>query len=226
MQRADKRKYHYIYKITRFDGKYYIGMHSTNNLEDGYFGSGKKITRSIKKYGLEKHSKEILEHFQCRESLRLKEEMLVNQDLLNDPLCMNIALGGGDGWEKLNAVGANLYGKNGLPGYGGQNLLHGKAQIDRLKEKGTYEQYVLKMSKSVRGSISKNGFWWTGRKLTEEHKNNLIKTQKERGHQQGSRNSNFGKKNKCVSKNGVTKRIQISELDNYLQDGWVQGIKK
>ena len=48
MQRGDKRKYHYIYKVTRDDGKYYIGMHSTNELEDGYFGSGKLITRSKK----------------------------------------------------------------------------------------------------------------------------------------------------------------------------------
>lgn len=34
--RADERKFHYIYKITRFDGKYYIGMHSTDDLDDGY----------------------------------------------------------------------------------------------------------------------------------------------------------------------------------------------
>lgn len=37
--RSDRRKHHYIYKITRDDGFYYIGMHSTDDLDDGYFGT-------------------------------------------------------------------------------------------------------------------------------------------------------------------------------------------
>ena len=63
MKQASRRQYHYIYKITRLDesGRYYIGMHSTDDLEDGYFGSGKLIIRSINKHGKEKHQKEILE---------------------------------------------------------------------------------------------------------------------------------------------------------------------
>lgn len=40
MKQAERRKFHYIYKITRTDGsgKYYIGMHSTDDLEDGISG--------------------------------------------------------------------------------------------------------------------------------------------------------------------------------------------
>ena len=94
MQRADKRRYHYIYKITRDDGQYYIGMHSTDDLDDGYFGSGKLITRSIKKHGREKHKKEILAFLPSREALRNREEQLVTEEVVNDPLCMNIATGG------------------------------------------------------------------------------------------------------------------------------------
>ena len=98
MQRADKRKFHYIYKIIRDDGRFYIGMHSTDDLEDGYFGSGKKITRSIKKHGLERHSKEILEQLSSRQEAKDREKQLITDELRADPMCMNIAPGGGGGF--------------------------------------------------------------------------------------------------------------------------------
>ena len=97
MQRADKRKYHYIYKITRDDGKYYVGMHSTDDLEDGYFGSGQRISRSIKKHGKGRHTKRILEFLPTRDSLKQRERELITEELRADPMCMNIAPGGGGG---------------------------------------------------------------------------------------------------------------------------------
>ena len=94
-----ERKYHYIYKITCLkNNRYYIGMHSTDNLEDGYFGGGKRIKNSVKKHGKDAHRKEILEFFENRESLRQREIQIINEDLLNDPLCMNLQPGGGGGF--------------------------------------------------------------------------------------------------------------------------------
>jgi hypothetical protein len=99
MKQATRRKHHYIYKITRADGsgKYYIGMHSTDDLEDGYFGSGSILSKSIKKHGKDKHHKEILEYLPSREALKLREKELVNEELLSDKLCMNIVQGGHGG---------------------------------------------------------------------------------------------------------------------------------
>ena len=54
MERASRRKYHYIYKTTCIiNDKFYIGMHSTDNMEDGYIGSGKRLWHSINYHGKE-----------------------------------------------------------------------------------------------------------------------------------------------------------------------------
>lgn len=43
---------HFTYRTTCLvTGKWYVGMHSTANINDGYLGSGKILLRSVKKYG-------------------------------------------------------------------------------------------------------------------------------------------------------------------------------
>ena len=69
-----QKKYHYIYKTTNLkNGKFYVGMHSSDNLNDGYLGSGTRLRRSIRKNGKENFKIEILEFFPNRLSLSLRE---------------------------------------------------------------------------------------------------------------------------------------------------------
>lgn len=94
-KRADQRTYHFIYKTTCVvTGKWYIGMHSTDDLKDGYVGSGTHLWRSIKIYGKENHHCEILEHLPDRKSLALREEAIVTTEMCRDPMCMNMRTGG------------------------------------------------------------------------------------------------------------------------------------
>ena len=71
-----QKKYHYIYKTTCIvNGKYYIGMHSTDSLNDGYLGSGKRLWRSINYHSKDKHKKVILEFCVDREELKKREKL-------------------------------------------------------------------------------------------------------------------------------------------------------
>ena len=71
MRRAQRIKYHYFYKTTcLITNRYYYGMHSTDNLDDNYIGSGMRLWHSINKYGRENHICEKLEFFDTREKLK------------------------------------------------------------------------------------------------------------------------------------------------------------
>jgi len=90
-----QKKYHYLYKTTNLiNDKFYVGMHSTDDLNDGYLGSGKHLRNSINYYGKQNFKFEILEFFNSREILIEEEEKLVDRDFIKDPLCMNLRIGG------------------------------------------------------------------------------------------------------------------------------------
>jgi hypothetical protein len=107
-------KVHLIYRTTCLStGKWYIGMHSTSNRDDGYLGSGKVLLRSIKKHGKESHVREILEELPSREALRLREKELITDEMLRDRRCMNLfsgGIGGSHGDDRVT-VGLRLHTK-------------------------------------------------------------------------------------------------------------------
>lgn len=87
---------HYIYKtVCKITNRFYIGMHSTFDLDDGYLGSGTRLQRSIKKYGRDNHHREILEFCQNRNTLVERERELITEELIHDPNCMNLEPGNG-----------------------------------------------------------------------------------------------------------------------------------
>lgn len=88
------KQYHYVYEITNtVNGKIYIGMHSTYNLDDGYMGSGKMLKYAIKKYGIECFKKRILQHFDSRIDAAKYEASLITEDLIASKNTYNLAMG-------------------------------------------------------------------------------------------------------------------------------------
>lgn len=86
---------HIIYKITNnINGKYYIGRHSTADINDNYMGSGIGIKNAIKKYGIENFKKEIIAEASSSEELWELEKQIVNEEIVKDKNSYNMAYGG------------------------------------------------------------------------------------------------------------------------------------
>ncbi len=93
------KTYKFIYKTTNLiNGKFYIGMHITDDLNDGYLGSGKVLRRAIRKHGKENFIREILEFYETQDLLAEAERKIVTRDLILDPMCMNLMEGGYGGF--------------------------------------------------------------------------------------------------------------------------------
>jgi len=100
-----------IYKITnKINGKIYIGKDTKNN--KSYFGSGLLIKRSIKKYGKENFTKEILEECEDNNILSEKEIYWINYFNSIIPIGYNICLGGDGGDTFTNHPNKEEYLKN------------------------------------------------------------------------------------------------------------------
>lgn len=94
-----EKKYNYLYKVTcNIDNSVYIGVHSTDNLNDGYKGSGTLLKRKIEKHGWDNFTKEILSHYETRKEVLAAEAAHVNPAFLKLEHVMNLVAGGG-GWQ-------------------------------------------------------------------------------------------------------------------------------
>jgi len=212
MPRKEK-KFHFIYRTTNIKtGKYYYGIHSTHNLDDGYLGSGKRLKYSINKYGKEAHEREILEFFENREDLRKREKDIVNLNEIAKAECMNLQLGGGGGF-----IDVNHQRKCGAAG--------NKAYANRLKNDIAFLESRKKISSDIFIKLHKEGkikpFDWTGKTHSDKTKKKISESAK--SSHLGYKNSQFGT---CWIHNNIeSKKIKKEELDNYIKLGWIQGRK-
>jgi hypothetical protein len=224
MSRAEKRKYHYIYKtVCSITNKFYIGMHSTDDLEDGYKGSGTYLWKSIHKHGKENHVTTILEFFSSREELKNREAQIVNEELISDKRCMNICLGGG-GLDYLFA---------GKKGNDAQKILRENDQEWNNKRSeaisvairsntAACEANTFRLKeRHASGSFKYDTF--TGKKHSEETKIKISKSIADK--QSGEKNSQFGLCWIHSLDEKISKKIPKESVELWTSIGWLSGRK-
>lgn len=223
MSRAEKRKHHYIYKtICIITNKFYIGMHSTDNLKDGYQGSGKLLWHSIRKHGKENHVTEILEFLPSREELKLREARIVNEELLNDAMCINLCLGGEGGWESHNKNPKNRQSRiNGA--IAASKVFNERFENDlEFRTRVSAERSLHMKENHADGKYKYDTF--SGKFHSEE----TIRLMREShlGKHIGEKNSQFGTCWIYSLEECRSMKINKEEISSYLNLGWKKGRKK
>ena len=209
-----QKKYYFIYRTTnQINDKFYIGMHSTDNLEDGYVGSGKRLGYSVRKYGLETHKFEILEFLPSREELKKREAEVVNEELLTNPLCMNLKFGGEGGWDHVSTKASRAKGGRAS---GSRNILVSRKSFD-------YSTHSKEMWKNERDKMLNTQKAAIKQAASKESVEKRRKTFSIINHQQGEANSQFGT---CwICNDGEAKKVKKDELQSWLDIGWRKGRK-
>ncbi len=214
-----------IYQITNtVNNKIYIGMHKTKDLNDGYMGSGKILTRAIAKYGVGNFRKEILHVYDNANDMHNKEKELVNEDFVKNSTTYNLKIGGEGGFDYINSnnlTGGELHrGANLTP----ELQQRGRDTIKRKIE--TDPEYAKAYKEKRRNNALKTPTFYkafTGKKHTIETKKKIGEANSK--HQKGKGNSQYGTCWIYNTKLKESKKIKAINLDQYLINDWVLGRK-
>ena len=159
------KKYYILYETSNLiNGKKYIGVHSTNNLNDGYLGSGKLLLKAIKKYGIFNFSRKIISFFANKNDMYKTEEEYVNKEFVERTDTYNLMEGG---------LGGN--------GEGEKNTFYGKRHSEETKKR-----IGIKSSQRMKGSNNPN----YGRVFSAEERRKIGLASSQRN--KGSNNPMYG----------------------------------
>lgn len=199
-----------IYRITnKINNKFYIGIHKTKDVDDGYMGSGNLIKRAIAKYGVENFEKKIIHIFTNKVDASRKEKEIVNESLLNDKKCYNLKEGG----------------------YGGFDHIHKKCKISRhatfrkmkIHNPHTEEQKTISQN-DLKKYINEGwvkGFSATHKQRLSEGAKTKIQTKLHR-----QKNSERKKNGLLFINNNKLKWLTQQEITEYESNGWVRYVRQ
>lgn len=216
---------HYIvYKtVNLINGKYYIGKHQTESINDGYLGSGKLLKLAISKYGVDNFKRTIL--FTCcdQEMMDFLESEIVDQSVVDDPKSYNLKLGGEGGFDFIN--------NNGLVTRDSQIAWQAagvKAFAENMRDHDFREEFSRKISEGLKNSVAyaniSRDYFGTNNPMfgkTHSDKSKLMMSESTKG----IKNPMYGKVWIYSTAEMRSIRVDKSELSSFISSGWIRGRK-
>ena len=161
-----------IYKTTQpQSGRYYIGRHTTDDLNDGYYGSGRWV-RSVDRNTLVTG----VLHFTETEEELIELETKVIEEHINDPMCMNWTTDS-KGWKespmkdpvKREKMRQTMIERCKIHGNAWKGRKHNPETIEIIRQK------ALERAPESQETRAKKSKAHTGKKKSETHKKNMSK---------------------------------------------------
>ena len=214
---------YFVYQTTnQINGKVYVGVHKTTNINDGYIGSGINLQRAIKKYGIENFTREILCFTETYSEAFEIEELIVDHNFVNSPNTYNMKLGGHGGFDHITLTHTEL--KNRASNGGCKSVIHKMGAHNQKYD----TQRSLWIAKSLATQKTKGlglynpetqtkGFEAS---LSAESRTKRINTLKLIKHQQGEKNSQYGT---MWIHNPITADNKKIPKDTLIPEGYIKG---
>lgn len=202
-----------VYKTTNLvNGKIYVGLHITEDLNDNYLGSGSQIRAAVKKYGKENFKREYIKICSGPEEMYNLEAEIVNEDFVKRPDTYNMKTGGTGSWYHVNS---NPEQKRKTSSTGGVKT--SSRDTNPFKDPNWQREFNSMTNPEIVKAI-------VAKANSPEAIAKKKETWKQTGRGKGSKNSQFGT---CwiYHPDHGNKKISKEELDKFLSLGYTKGRK-
>jgi hypothetical protein len=145
----------------------------------------------VRYHGKESFDFQILEHFDSPKEALAREAEVVNEDLLQDPLCLNIRLGGKGGWDYVNSlphIHSSKAQKDRSPFNDDEWRKKNEDEIKTWTSEGGRAGALVR--NEIYGNPNQDGSSFRGKSHFEETKQRMSESSKGQG--LGKKNSQFG----------------------------------